>query len=115
MLRHLGVPLAGRDGTGSPIFHAEEIAFNGKTPNDYETFSVARMVTARAGEPRVFHFCKTEQRPYDLCVQAALIVLAHHLGEAITVSSDGDDAAWDTAWAVCQKSLGHGRDFQLEK
>ena len=113
-MKHLGVPLAGGDGTGKPIFGAEGIIFNGKTPSDYETFSVARTVTARHDEPKVFEFCKTEHRPYDLCVQAALIVLKHHLGEAIEVSSDGDDAAWATAGVACQKWLGYGMDFKLE-
>lgn len=113
IMKHLGVPLAGGDGTGSPIFGAGEIIFNGATPSDYETFAIARTATARADEPKVFEFCKTEHRPYDIGVQAALIVLKHHLGEAITASSDGDGAAWDKARAVCQKWLGYGRAFRL--
>lgn len=112
ILKHLGVPLAGRNGTGSPIFHADEIAFNGKSPHDYETFSVLRVI--ETGEPKEFQFCKTALRPYDICVQAALIVLRHHLNEAISVSSDGNDAAWNTARAACQKWLGYGTEFRLE-
>ena len=111
VMKHIGVPLAGRDGTGRPVFHPDEIAFNGKAPEDYETFWVARII--QDDEPKVFEFCKTSHRPYDLCVQAALIVLKHHLGEAIAVSSDGDDASWDTARAACQKWLGYGAEFRL--
>lgn len=114
ILKHLAVPLAGPNGTGSPIFGVEEIAFNGKAPQDYESFSVTRTAPVPESEPRICEFCKTEYRPYDLCVQTALIVLQHHLGEAVGVSSDGDDAAWDNARAVCQKWLGYGADFRLE-
>src|SRR5438046_2734870 len=75
IIKYLNIPLAGSDGTGRPIFRADTIEFNGTTPNDYETFAVDRITTARRDERMVFNFCKTEHRPYDLCVQAALIVL----------------------------------------
>ena len=109
-----GVPLGGKDGTGKAIFRADLIEFNGRKPNDFETFAVERVVTARDGEPRVFEFCKTRQMPYDLAVQAALIVLKHHLGDDISVSSDGDDADWQRGRAACQKWLGYGEGFRLE-
>ena len=112
VLKHIAVPLAGRNGTGRPIFHLDEIAFNGATPDEYETFSVPAAV--HDDEPRSFQFCKTAHRPYDICVQAALIVLRHHLGEAIEISSDGDDASWEGARAACQERLGYGGDFRLE-
>ena len=51
--------------------------------------------------------------PYDLCVQAALIVLKHHLAAAITVSSDGGEPDWERARAACQKWLGYGEEFRL--
>ena len=114
IMKKLGVPLGGRDGTGRPIFRADSIEFNGRTPQDYETFAVDRLVEPE-GEPMVFEFCKTEHRPYDICVQAALIVLKHHLGAAITVSSDGDDTDWEAARNACQKWLGYGGEFRLEK
>ncbi|MEI8194292.1 MAG: hypothetical protein WCI73_00125 [Phycisphaerae bacterium] len=114
MMKQLGVPLAGRDGTGPAIFRAQEIAFNGQAPNNYETFSVPRAITPRTGESKSFQFCKTAHRPYDLCVQVALIVLKHHLGKAIEVSSDGEEADWEPARIACQKWLGYGGDFRLE-
>lgn len=114
LMKKLEVPLAGQDGTGSPIFRAGLIAFNGRSPEEYETFVIERLMEP-AGESMVFAFCKTEHRPYDLCVQAALIVLKHHLGLAITVSSDGAESDWDTARAKCQKWLEYGGEFRLEK
>ena len=115
IVKHLAVPLAGRDGTGKPIFRAELVAFNGRTPREYETFAVERVVSDHDGEQKVFEFCKTNQNAYDLCVQAALIVLKHHLGAAIIVSSDGDDSEWEAARKACQKWLGYGEKFRLEK
>ncbi len=112
--KHLGIPLGGRDGTGKPIFRADLIEFNGRAPDEYETFAVDRVVQSEA-EPMVFEFCKTEHRPYDLCVQATLIVLKHHLGKAINVSSDGSDTDWGVARKKCQTHLGYGGDFKLEK
>jgi hypothetical protein len=114
IMKHLSVPLGGRDGTGRPIFRADLIAFNGKTPEHCETFAVERLVEPE-GEPMTFEFCKTNERPYDICVQAALIILKHHLGNAITVASDGSDADWQRAREKCQAQLGYGGDFKLEK
>ena len=93
---------------------SEIISFNGKGDHAYETFTVSRLMPGLDEGPMVFDFCKTVQMPYDLCVQAALIVLKHHLGRAITVSSDGDDADWEGARQACQKWLGYGEEFQLE-
>ena len=115
LLKNIGIPLGGRDGTGRPILTADEIAFNGKGPDCYETISIERIVGGGEGQPRVFEFCKTNQRPYDICVQTALIVLKHHLGEAIVVSSDGEESDWANARAACQRGLGYGGEFRLEK
>ena len=115
IMKHLGIPLGGRNGTGRPIYRADLIEFNGKAPNDYETFAVDQITTSRDGEPMVFDFCKTDHRPYDICVQAALIVLKRHLGAAIIVSSDGGDADWEAAREKCQAHLGYGGEFRLEK
>lgn len=115
VMPHLGVPLAGPNGTGSRVYRADLIAFNGQAEAGCESFVVDRVVTGRGGEPGAFAFCKTNQRPYDVCVRVALIVLKHHLGAAITVSSDGGDAEWQRARMECQKWLGYGNDFRLEE
>ena len=53
-----------------------------------------------------FGFCKTDRLPYDLCVQACLIVFNHHLGAGFAVSSDGADPEWDRARNLCHAILG---------
>ena len=52
--------------------------------------------------------------PYDLHVQIALIILKHHLGDMITVTSDASDEDWQKATDFCQEKLGYGSDFKLE-
>lgn len=62
---------------------------------------------------RFFGFCKTAFKPYDLAVQAALVVAAHYLDEAVVVSSDGSLEEWEDAIALCERVLGYGRAFTL--
>ena len=112
-LAHTDIPLAGPMGTGKPVFNGEELAFNGPDKQGCETFRIDRCVVSRDHEPRVFNFCKTNHARYDICVQVALIVFAHHFGEAFLVSSDGNDANWDAARRLCADSLGYGSDFRL--
>ena len=62
------------------------------------------------------NYCKTNYRPYDLCVQGCLIVLSHHLGnELFSVGSDGESRDWDDARQACQQVLGYGSDWGEEK
>lgn len=82
-------------GWGSgPAVSARVLGPNGD--GSYETFSVPRVFQRRdppetAQEGWLLNFCKTNYRPYDLCVQGCLIVLSHHLGNGhFRVSSDGD-------------------------
>ena len=112
----LPVSLAGGDRTGIPTFEADSVRFNGVDDDGCETFRVNRIETQspwREGEPDVFTFCKTRQRPYDVCVQCALIVFRHHFGERFRVSSDGNSDEWDGAREACQRVLGYGADFRI--
>ena len=109
----LGVTLGGFTGEGDPVFSAESIVFNGAGRSGCEPFEIARVEFDRRGRDMVRSFCKTEHAPYDVCVQAALIVLKHHLGDAITVGSDGGDSDWKQAREHCQETLGYGGDFSL--
>lgn len=61
----------------------------------------------------LFDCCKTAYKPYDLAVTAALIILKHHMGDAIKVSSDGENKDWRDAAMVCQLVLGYGANFKL--
>ena len=106
-----GIDLAGFEGEGEPLIDDERIVFNGRRPGGCEPFEVARVEFDRRGREVVRSFCKTERQPYDLCVQAALIVFKHHVGDALQVTSDGDDASWDGARRRVREALGYGDDF----
>ena len=108
-----GVSLAGFDGTGEPVLKEEVIVFNGKDRADCEPFEIHQTECDRPGRAVFWSFCKTEHQPYDLCVQVALVILKHNLGEAITVGSDGKDDDWAGARQLCQDKLGYGENFQL--
>ena len=64
---------------------------------------------------KMFGFCKTAYKPYDLLVTACLIVAKHHLGNGIRVSSDGESRDWEDARRLCQQVLGYGSEFQLNE
>lgn len=62
---------------------------------------------------KVFQFCKTAFKPYDLLTQCCLIVFSHHFGEDFLVMSDGKSGQWNESRATCQSILGYGKDFEL--
>jgi len=62
---------------------------------------------------KYFDFCKTAFKPYDLAVNAFLIIAKHYLGRDLIVESDGDIPQWIDAIELCQSNLGYGRDFVL--
>jgi hypothetical protein len=114
LLPDLNVPLAGPLGTGKPIFLSDAIVFNGVGAASCETFAIRRDETDPGHGRLVFAFCKTAREPYDLAVQACLIVLKHHLGSQFHITSDGDQEEWETARQVCQQHLAYGGDFRLD-
>lgn len=96
----------------------QDIAFGGKKgtcePMIFCRISQARKISDdRAQEPwmtgKYFEYCKTEKMPYDLAVEALLIIAKKNLSEDIRVFSDGDDVDWLAARDLCQKVLGYGR------
>jgi hypothetical protein len=107
-------PLAGWDGQGEPTLEAQEIAFNGVEPDDYETFRLeARPEGYRQTERGLFGFCKTERHPYDLAVQVALVLLKWHsegvAPDAVEVDSDGNLVEWGEACRLVE-GLGYPVD-----
>jgi len=112
-LKVVGIPLAGYEGTGDPGFSPEHIVFNGRAPDSCEAFEIARNEFDRRGSNTVCSFCKTEHHTYDLCVKIALVIMAHHLKNFITVGSDGSDADWADAKRIVVEQLGYGSDFCL--
>ena len=75
-----------------PIANEEEIFFNGAgfPDADHETF----MFKPDAG---FRDFCKTARKPYDLAVQAVLLIAKYHAGSKMSFGSDGDPYEWQAA------------------
>jgi hypothetical protein len=76
--------LAGCDGEGDPEFTTDEIRFNGIEDDSHETFALGKRYNG-------FKFTKTARNPYDRHVLACLILAKKYFGDAIKVSSDGDN------------------------
>ena len=115
LLPLLSIPLAGGDGTGTPVLDSEVLMFNGVGDASYETCAICRVEEDPGEGRRVFSFCKTEHRPYDLAVRAVLIVFQHHLRSQFKVSSDDHASAWEAARQLCQQHLGYGNEFRLDQ
>ena len=94
--------LMGERGT-PPELNNDRIAFNGVEDEGCETFILCR-------EP-ADGFCKTNQRPYDLLVAAALIVATHHAPAVYTVRSDGHDFEWSPALSFVRRVLREGYEL----
>jgi hypothetical protein len=80
-----GVELAGPHGDGKPRITDFEIAFNGKRPDDYETFWLSK-------GSQDFEFTKTAHRPYDPVV-VSILAAAKKLNKTFKPSSDGGASA----------------------
>ena len=90
--------VAGPDGTGKPRLTKHVIALNGKRPDNYESFVLAREPRSPFSDRRqdaaaMSGFCKTEYRKYDAVVVSILAVARAVAPEAIEVSSDGGPQA----------------------
>lgn len=69
------------------------ISFNGIEEEGHETFYLPNSVDKfdfERHDGKSFDFCKTNQKRYDPVVVACLCVLKYHLGQSITIRSDGD-------------------------
>ena len=105
---HSGDPLAIDDQKGGPpVCGTKQIWFNGGGGHDlnHETFVMVP-------RPDNFAFCKTARKPYDLVVQAVLLVAKHHKPD-LYVSSDGDYDEWEEARKWAQKTLGYDDGFDI--
>jgi hypothetical protein len=106
--RERGIKIGGQDhwdgrtwsgpDEGTEEFTEKYVLFNGVEDEAHEGFYVA----LRPGDPDdlVAWFCKTERKPYDVVVAAAVLRLKHHLGDAVDIGSDGrerDEAQWQPA------------------
>ncbi len=100
---HRGIIQREYDDPRPPFVSDTKIRFNGVGENGHETFFFTSI--PEQGQPangRTFQFCKTARKPYDQVVMQVLIVLKYYLGEAITVTSDGDFAV---EWAQTRREM----------
>ena len=101
-------PLAGWDGRGEPTLKGWRIAFNGVEPEECEPFLLEEWPRGAPG------FCKTREKPYDLAVKAALVLLKWHSEAiapyAVEVRSDGGLTDWDKACELVVEELGYPVD-----
>jgi len=74
-----------------------------------------REITKGKEKGKYFNFCKTAFKPYDFAVNCALIIAKHYLGSKILVQSDGEITQWMDAVFLCQKMLGYGENFKLDR
>jgi hypothetical protein len=109
IIRSAKIALGNESGVGRPVLADDCIAFNGskRAGEDCESFV---LLLGDDGPD----FCKTNRNPYDLVVTAALIVMKHHHGDSIRVSSDGEPEEWQPSRDLCQSVLGYGADFEIE-
>jgi hypothetical protein len=90
----------GKEGT-SPEVSAERISFNGVGERGHES-----MVLGRRCPERMFQFCKTARKPYDLAVVALLILIYQHAPEFFRLESDGGAEEWKPALNWVNSVLG---------
>lgn len=98
------------DNPESPVFNNDLIRFNGVEDDGHETFYIDQIFDGYRQERngKLFHFCKTARKPYDTAVTACLIVLKHHFGDDIKISSDGNPENWQDALNAVQTCLEYG-------
>ncbi|MEM1353878.1 MAG: hypothetical protein AAGH88_03240 [Planctomycetota bacterium] len=109
----------GPDGCGDAVIRDDLVAFNGRNAGrsslddlSHETFFVPQALNPEPYQTldehgRVFSFCKTNRKPYDLLVTAALVALKHHF-QGIKVLSDGQASDWEEGLALTKRVLGYG-------
>lgn len=91
-----------------PLVGHDEVRFNGVGGDGHETFLFDRIAEdAREEDGRVFDFCKTAHKPYDVLVTAILVAAKKHFGDDIRVASDGDDGDWEEGFELAARLLGY--------
>lgn len=90
--------------------NTEEILFNGIGEDSHETFLFERKpdlsYTSEEGE-KVFNFCKTARKPYDIVVCITMLIIKKHFPDIITISSDGGESEWEESVQVVNNKLGY--------
>lgn len=88
------------DDDKNPQVNGEVIRFNGCGDLGHETFMLERIPSGG------FNFCKTARKPYDLAVQAVLLIAKHHDPD-FSFSSDGGNDEWRVARDFVKELFGY--------
>lgn len=121
--------LAGDNGIGAPEISDTRILFNGKDGEDdlgHENFLIERVYCFSSGiygafqrksfkeKGEILGFCKTARKPYDLAVQAALILYKYYFGDKVIIRSDGNAEDWESAFKLVDNVFGFTNNLSLE-
>jgi hypothetical protein len=102
-----GVKIGNAFGQGRPMFRQGVISFDGR-PSD-EPLSIHRLFHEPQQEPDRFNlywdFVKTNQKPYDDLVVAALVSFEMHFAGA-ALSSEGGKRDWARGIALYERAAG---------
>lgn len=88
------------DDNSKPLMNRDEIRFNGAGELGHETFQLRRRESER------YAFCKTNRKPYDFAVCAALILTHRYAPGHCAIKSDGEPGDWRPALIHCKETLG---------
>lgn len=92
--------VANGDGRGVPEITDSYIYFNGKCPDDCETFYFNAFEPLEGFDT----FCKTERNGYTMAVMIAILCIQKYFNRDLNYSSDGGDrAAWAKAREIVSK------------
>ena len=94
------------DDDNPPLLNENQIRFNGKDNEGYETFCFPFKLNDG--------FCKTGRNPYDTPVCICLLILKAHFGISMSLSSDGFGYKLDDDWTYpisYVKKLGYDVSF----
>lgn len=100
VLKEQGIALESNNPSGVMVSD-NYINFNGVGDKSHETFLVHKALRES------FSFCKTNQKPYDLAVMSALLIMNHHSPDTLHISSDGNMQDWEAAVRFNAKTLGY--------
>lgn len=113
-----GIALGDGHGRGHPEVDVDGVCYNGAEPNDYETFYIERVFSESYRQAddagRLFAFCKTARKPYDVVVTACLIALQKRFADLVKVTTDGNDSDWQAARDLAVAALGYGAEYEIQ-
>jgi len=114
--------LADGHGKGYPEINDNIICINGKGDDSHEAFYLSKNMSDgkkrsyggashEVYENLLFNSCKTQRKPYDDVITAALTILFDRLGHLnkVRVYSDGGETDWENGVALASEVL--GREF----